>query len=349
MDIEDRSTDQLKNACNDEFLKCVVDMDTSSAPPSEQHDLFCSWHADVADIELIKKAHNSFQVRERIWQLGEITALLIEYPGTSYRRRWHKKRDPFLDHWLVSIPIPSVRNTSDNARVGQLKIEHLSAHESEIEEDDGVIAFFLPGASIPADPSRLTVRDEMKEFLSNYLLLLLRSLSAFKITDVPNIVSATTSLVTACLSPSREHFVEAQRSMDIVHMDRAAKIIAERLGDRDLTPDQLCRQLGISRSSLYRLFEPVGGVSSYVRRQRLLKTREMLSDRSDGRTISSIAEEWSFTDPSAYSRMFRKEFGISPREAREKGRKNLTRPIEPDVRERIDRPLTLGNLLLSHN
>jgi AraC-like DNA-binding protein len=75
----------------------------------------------------------------------------------------------------------------------------------------------------------------------------------------------------------------------------------------------------------------------------------MLSDRSDGRTISSIAEEWSFTDPSAYSRMFRKEIGISRREAREKGRKNLTRPIEPDVRERIDRPLTLGNLLLSHN
>ena len=204
-------------------------------------------------------------------------------------------------------------------------------------------------SSVPIDPSQVDVRDEMREFLSSYLLLLLRSLSAFNAVDVPKIVSATTSLVTACLSPSRDHFVEAQRPMDLVHLDRAAKIIAERLADRDLTPDQLCRQLGISRSSLYRLFEPVGGVSSYVRRQRLLKTREMLSDRSDRRTISSIAEEWSFTDPSAYSRMFRKEFGITPREAREKGRRNIKRPIGLNAGELIDRPLALGNLLLNRN
>lgn len=203
--------------------------------------------------------------------------------------------------------------------------------------------------STPADPSRVNVRDEMKDFLSSYLLLLLRSLSAFNAVDVPKVVSATTSLVTACLSPSRDHVVEAQRPMDLVQLDRAAKIIAERLADRDLTPDQLCRQLGISRSSLYRLFEPVGGVSSYVRRQRLLKTREMLSDRADRRTISSIAEEWSFTDPSAYSRMFRKEFGITPREAREKDRRNGKRPIELHARDPIDRPLTGGNLSLSRN
>ena len=347
MDTEDRSTDQATNARHDELPKCVVDMDTSSAPPSEQHDLFFGWQGDVADIETIKKDHSSFRVRDCTWQLGDMTVLLVDYPGTGRRRRWRKRKDAFLDHWLLSMPIPSARNTRDASKVGQLRIEPFSADESKIEKDDSVIAFLVPSASVPVDPSRVNAPDELKEFLSNYLLLLLRSLSAFKIADVPNIVSATTSLVTACLSPSRDCLAEVRTPMDNVNMDRAAKIIAGKLGDRDLTPERLSRDLGISRSSLYRLFEPVGGVSNYVRRQRLLKTREMLSDRFDRRSISRIAEELTFTDPSAYSRMFRKEFGITPREAREKYRRSGKRPIELNAHKPIDRTLTLGNLSLS--
>ncbi len=72
-------------------------------------------------------------------------------------------------------------------------------------------------------------------------------------------------------------------------------------------------------SRLYRLFEPFGGISSYIRRQRLLRTRDALSDSSDTRPIARIAEQWGFFDASAYSRTFRYEFGISPRDAREAG------------------------------
>lgn len=77
--------------------------------------------------------------------------------------------------------------------------------------------------------------------------------------------------------------------------------------------------LGVSRSRLYRIFEPLGGVASYIRRQRLLRTRDALSDIADTRSISRIAEEWGFVDASAYSRTFEHEFGISPKEARDIG------------------------------
>lgn len=102
-------------------------------------------------------------------------------------------------------------------------------------------------------------------------------------------------------------------------MARAKKLIAAQLAKRDLSPEKLCRDLNISRSRLYRIFAPSGGISNYIRRQRLLRTRDILSDDKDRRSISLIAEEWGFMDPSTYSRTFRREFGMTPKEARETG------------------------------
>jgi AraC-like DNA-binding protein len=128
-------------------------------------------------------------------------------------------------------------------------------------------------------------------------------------------------------------------------MERARRFIGHNLADPDLTPEMLCTELGVSRSRLYRLFEPLGGISAYIRRQRLLKTGDALSDSSDRRSISRIAEEWGFTDPSAYSRTFRHEFGMSPSEAREEGWGGRGYVIGQERRYLSDREHSLGHLL----
>lgn len=176
--------------------------------------------------------------------------------------------------------------------------------------------------------------------------LLYRSLPYRVESDVPYIAAATISLLAACIEPSRDHVFEAQGAIDTVIMARAHKLIATRLADWSLTPEKICKELGISRSRLYRIFEPVGGVSNYIRRQRLLKTRDALSDSADGSPISSIAEKWGFIEPSAYSRTFRKEFGMSPQDARAVGWFGT----EDTVSERQSNgtAISLGNLLLGN-
>jgi AraC-like DNA-binding protein len=193
---------------------------------------------------------------------------------------------------------------------------------------------------------KVEIREEAKMFLTEYLLLLHRSLSELRFQDIPHIAAATTYLLAACVSPSANRFAEARGPISVALLRRASTIIMERLADQHLTPDQLCRELGVSRSGLYRIFEPVGGISNFIRRKRLQKTRDTLTDSSDQRSISSIAEEWGFTDPSTYSRMFRKEFGISPREAREEGwLGNKQQWSSAD--QSIDKSLTLNSVLLS--
>ncbi|MDQ2705873.1 MAG: helix-turn-helix domain-containing protein, partial [Pseudomonadota bacterium] len=167
----------------------------------------------------------------------------------------------------------------------------------------------------------LDVRLEggLGKLLADYLFLLDRSLADLKPAEIPYIVEATRSLVAVCLAPSRDRLMEAQTPVDATLLARARRVIDDRLTDRDLTSQALCAALGVSRSRLYRIFEPLGGVASYIRRQRLLRTRDALSDAADTRSISRIAEEWGFIDASAYSRTFRHEFGISPKEARNIG------------------------------
>lgn len=98
------------------------------------------------------------------------------------------------------------------------------------------------------------------------------------------------------------------------HIDR-------HLAEPDLDVDRLARTYGLSRSSLYRLFEPIGGVAAYIRQQRLERARLEIvaTDRAGGR-IGPIAYRWGFKDASAFTRAFRETFGETPREARARTR-----------------------------
>ncbi|MGE0523064.1 MAG: helix-turn-helix domain-containing protein [Variibacter sp.] len=224
-----------------------------------------------------------------------------------------------MDNWYLFLPLSKDQNSGEKQKTGKPIMESFANPFEYVTEDDAFVALFIPRNLSFMQSSRVEIRHESNLLLADYLLLLNRSLHNLRGTDVPYIVAATMSLLTACLTLSRDDAVNAQNVIDTVIFERASKAVAQRLSDPDLTPDRLCRKLGVSRSRLYRIFEPIGGVSSYIRRKRLLKTHDILVDSSDGRPISTIAAEWGFTDPSTYSRMFRKEFGITPKEARVEG------------------------------
>ena len=96
----------------------------------------------------------------------------------------------------------------------------------------------------------------------------------------------------------------------------------------------LCRLVGMSRSNLYRLLEPQGGVTSYIQHHRLMEARRRLSDSGNAQPVAVIAHDLCFADLSTFSRAFRASFGISPREMRE----NSSRREAADVVDPAFRP-----------
>ncbi|MDR3468182.1 MAG: helix-turn-helix transcriptional regulator [Xanthobacteraceae bacterium] len=75
---------------------------------------------------------------------------------------------------------------------------------------------------------------------------------------------------------------------------------------------------GVSVRRIRRLFEGTGTTfSAYIREQRLLAARRMLTDpQYDQRAIGAIAFDVGFGDLSYFNRVFRQRFGATPSEIR---------------------------------
>lgn len=78
------------------------------------------------------------------------------------------------------------------------------------------------------------------------------------------------------------------------------------------------RLFGMSRSSVYRMFEPEGGVANYIRRRRLMQAFSLLVLPSvRGRlSILDVAIECGFSSDMVFTRAFRKMFSLTPSRVR---------------------------------
>jgi AraC-like DNA-binding protein len=347
MDARIRSAGIPFDPFADQPLRCAVDISTSSVQAKEQFDVFRSWNDGVFDVQLLKAADASFQIRQRLWQLGDLALIAVECHGSGYKIQLPYRKRPLLGHLVLYVPV--TRSPDGVMRAGKAALRCPTLPDIGSGDNDLLIALFLPGTLTATNPSRIEVSDAKLKFLADYLLLLYRSLPHLTEGGMPHIVTATVNLFAAALTPSNDQLSAAQGPVAAVTTARISQILTERLPDPELTPDELCRAVGVSRSRLYRLFEPAGGVSSFIRRKRLLKTRDALADSSDRRTISSIAAEWGFADASTYSRMFKSEFGMSPKEARELGWQGVRHSAWLKTGQPVKDVGSLNNLLICNS
>lgn len=85
----------------------------------------------------------------------------------------------------------------------------------------------------------------------------------------------------------------------------------------DLGPDDLTRTFGLSRSTLYRLFEPLGGVAAYILDRRLNRALQVITAPHTAHIrLKQLAHDVGFVHPTSFTRAFKKRFGMPPHEVR---------------------------------
>lgn len=132
------------------------------------------------------------------------------------------------------------------------------------------------------------------------------------VVDARGLADALLQLVVACLEPLARQPVETGRNT--VSLVAIKAFIEQHLLEPSLGPQGLLSAFGITRSTLYRLFEPLGGVSAYIAQRRLHHAFRLLSDtRTPRGRISKLATELGYRHASAFTRAFKDAFGLSPK------------------------------------
>lgn len=104
-----------------------------------------------------------------------------------------------------------------------------------------------------------------------------------------------------CATPADR---EAQRR------EQAMRLIDRRLGATDLTPAEIARAIGVSRATLFRAFEPLGGVSAWVQQRRLTTARIVLATTDLPTADAAIVA--GFANASHLTTAFRRRWGTTP-------------------------------------
>lgn len=97
-------------------------------------------------------------------------------------------------------------------------------------------------------------------------------------------------------------------------MDRVMTIMEMNYGDPEFNVEQLCHQLGMSRSTVSKKLNDETGQSTtqFIRNYRLDLARRILRENVGNRNISEIAFRVGFNDPKYFTRCFTKKYGMSP-------------------------------------
>lgn len=298
----------------------------------EPRQQFAAWQAHVAALVDVKLPDNKsiddgFPADHTAWNLGRMLIVQQTVPGHSYVRSAAKLRSSSIDHWNVVLPRTGRAWTEVDGRVveappGGVQIRSLGYPFRGRATDSESLCLYLPrdlfsDATAPFDAKNNSVLSEnFANLLISYVNGIEARLRNLAADDLPRVVQASRDIIIAGLSSPAEHDAAFEHLTGVALMERARRYIQTHLDAPDLTPDVMCRALGVSRSRLYQLFEPSGGVAHYIQRRRLLAAHAALSDPVDIRRIIDIAEAVGFNSSANFSRAFSKEFGYSPREAR---------------------------------
>lgn len=273
----------------------------------------------------IARTGERFHAQARAHQLSRMIVIDRRVSGISHARGAHHVRRDGFDHvvlqlvvagrWIGGVPgdervvRPGEVILMDMARphrnsAGAARLVTISLPRDQIE-DVVPLKPAMHAAVLPASASQL---------LGDFMLLLRRRAGGASPEMAVSAGKAVAELAAGAFANlggqqsaayGETHFTQLRR-------ERAELFIETRLANADLDADLVAHGLGVSRTVLYQLFRPSGGVARYILTQRLKRLGDALRQRSETRSVSQLAFIYGFASESHCSRAFRAAYGMPP-------------------------------------
>ncbi len=260
--------------------------------------------------------------------LGEVNIGYAQFSAQHYLRSQQRAARDDYDQVIINCRFfggarGDFADRSIDAGDGTIVVNDLSMpqeHVSEASDTAGIVltrdhaeALFGPvralhGHVVPPAQAALAIA---------HLRALRRNAPDLPLSAAPMLGRTVLDLITMAIQTSRHAEVTDVPMRERVLTVQLREVIERELGSSMLNAARLTRLLGVSRSTLYRLLEPEGGLQAYIRRRRLERVADALRDPRERDTLSALAERWGFCDAAYLGRVFRESFGVTPGDYRE--------------------------------
>jgi AraC-like DNA-binding protein len=308
---------------------------TAAVAKRERHEAWL--HRDWPSLAPIYRTipTESFDVLSDRLRLDD---LVLHYT-TITAQRWVRDSaqlrsfDP--DHLTVALTLQGLAHGEMNGEpfrtaAGDIQLADLSKASSHFSTASRTIHLSIPreaAAQRGLDVAGLhgaVIRSGLSGLLGQHLLAIRDTAPQMPVEDGKLLARDVLDLLGLAVAGARRQAAPLAIGRD--GLASAARALIEReLGASILSIPRICSTLGISRSTLHRLFEAEGGVQAYVRSRRLEAVRRALADPASFEPIHMLAERFGFSDAAHLSRLFRAEYGMTPSDCRAEAREEKAR------------------------
>lgn len=290
-------------------------------PVALRYEAFRARIDSMFDMNLLRgedEAHFSAEIHSI--NLGSLLISSMRSHEFCFTRPRARLLRDFIDHIMIRIDLDRAPEEGGRARhvvvidLGRVTEYGLTpCHNVSV-----VVPRRLLGVS-DGELARLhgaALASPMAMIFADHAVSLMRHGSTMGAAEVAAINALTPGLLAACLEPSRESAARARADLEVATVSRARGYIAGNLRAPGLEPSTVARATGVSRATLYRLFEAQGGVAKAIREARLNQAMRDIIEQGQGARLGDIGHNLCFSSEAQFSRAFKSHFGFSPREAR---------------------------------
>lgn len=304
---------------------------------SSAEEAFWTWRSITSPLFDVSipdsRAVDAFQVNVDSYHLGPLVFGSVSANAQRFHRSPLTIARSGVDHYLVQLYTHGgyageVEGRAIEVRSGDISILDLSQTVRTQAERFHNLNCIVPRSMLEPlvrypdglHGTVLSGQTGLGHVLATYMQTIHKTANSLSAEDGAAISEATASLIAGCFGPSaesRETVATAKRGALLLTVKR---YIEANLADPGLTVEGITREFHVSRATLVRMFEPLGGLSGYIRERRMLRCfAELTSPSPSHRSIADLSYSWGFGNEAAFSRAFRRMFDMSPREARAEG------------------------------
>lgn len=302
---------------------------TAGQEPSVQFHAWRDYIAPIYDVAPVgQETTAGFSAEVQAWHLGALLIGRSSFAAHRFFRDQHRIGHDNLTHILIQLCLKGgfagiADGRSMTVSSGEIAVIDLARPVALEAISTRTVDVIIPRTMLDpmllrkASLSGFVLQPTMPTtaLLVDHLLLVTRQIPHLAQEAAPALTQMLASAVNACISPLLS--TESNHRSDTLNMGRVKAYLDQHLKSPKLGPADICRDLGISRPTLYRMFAGLGGVAAYIQNQRLAQAYALLADAKNPHALArDVAGACGFVSAAHFHRCFKEAFGVTPNDVR---------------------------------